>query len=73
MIDSDNPVVEPPGTEHPHPQVPSEPPKTTRKAKKNETTENIAEMGSTEVPTAKSNIHVMTIIGQIEGQPPIVI
>lgn len=67
MIDSDNPVVEPPGTEHPHPQVPSEPPKTTRKAKKNETTENIAEMGSTEVPTAKSNIHVMTIIGQIEG------
>ncbi|MCX7779337.1 MAG: ATP-dependent Clp protease proteolytic subunit [Negativicutes bacterium] len=29
--------------------------------------ENIQELGSTEVPTAKTNIHVMTIIGQIEG------
>lgn len=67
MTDSDNPVVEPPGTEHPHPQVPTEPAKTTRRAKKNVTTENIEQVGSTEVPTAKSNIHVMTIIGQIEG------
>ncbi len=67
MIDSDNPVVEPPGTEHPHPQVPAEPPKTARRAKKNPTIENIEQVGSTEVPVAKSNIHVMTIIGQIEG------
>ncbi|MDR3592220.1 MAG: ATP-dependent Clp protease proteolytic subunit [Negativicutes bacterium] len=67
MVDSDNPVVEPPGTEHPHPQIPPDAPKTSRRAKKNTTTENIEQVGSTEVPTAKSNIHVMTIIGQIEG------
>jgi ATP-dependent protease ClpP protease subunit len=29
--------------------------------------DNIQELGSTEIPTVKSNIHVMTIIGQIEG------
>lgn len=29
--------------------------------------ENIKEMGSAEIPAAKSNIHVMSIIGQIEG------
>jgi ATP-dependent protease ClpP protease subunit len=29
--------------------------------------ENIQEMGTPEVPVAKSNIHVITIIGQIEG------
>lgn len=66
MIQSDNPVVPQPGTEHPHPQGPAEAPKQ-RRAKKNATTENIEELGATEVPTAKTNIHVMTIIGQIEG------
>ncbi len=68
MIHSDNPVVPQPGTEHPHPQGPAEAPKQ-RRAKKNATTENIEELGATEVPTAKTNTHVMTIIGQIEGQP----
>ena len=67
MIQSDNPVVPQPGTEHPHPQVPAETPRQRRAAKKNATTENIEELGATEVPTAKTNIHVMTIIGQIEG------
>lgn len=66
MIQSDNPVVPQPGTEHPHPQGPAEPAKQ-RRTKKNVTTENIEELGATEVPTAKTNIHVMTIIGQIEG------
>ncbi len=65
MMQNDNPVVPQPGTEHPHPQGPAEAPK--RRAKKNVTTENIEELGATEVPTAKTNIHVMTIIGQIEG------
>lgn len=66
MIKDDNPVVPQPGTEHPHPQGPAEQPKT-RRAKRNATTENIEELGATEVPTAKTNIHVMTIIGQVEG------
>ncbi len=66
MIQNDNPVVPQPGTEHPHPQGPTEPAKQQR-AKRNAATENIEELGTTDVPTAKSNIHVMTIIGQIEG------
>ena len=66
MLENDNPVIPTPETEHP--RVPEhEPPKTTRRAKKNVTAENIEDMGSTQVPTAKTNIHVMTIIGQIEG------
>lgn len=69
MIDNDNPVVAPPGTNPEHPAItaPDAVPKKTRSGKKTETVEAIQEMGSTEVPTAKSNIHVMTIIGQIEG------
>lgn len=71
MIDNDNPVIAPPGTnpEQPGitPEQPVEPPKRSRQAKKSSQAENIQEFGSTEVPTAKSNIHVMTIIGQIEG------
>jgi ATP-dependent protease ClpP protease subunit len=67
-MDSDTPTVAPPGTQHPHPQMPPvEAPKTTRRAKKGTAAENIEELGTPEVPTAKSNIHVMTIIGQIEG------
>ena len=71
MIDNDNPVIAPPGTNPENPQIPpespSETPKRSRQAKKASPSENIQEFGSTEVPTAKSNIHVMTIIGQIEG------
>lgn len=37
------------------------------RAKKSVVNETIQDFGSTEVPTAKSNLHVMTIIGQIEG------
>lgn len=70
MIKSDNPTIAPPGTnpetplEHP---APAEPLKKNRVAKRTSTTENIQELGTVEVPIAKSNIHVMTIIGQIEG------
>jgi len=70
MLVNDNPVVEPPGTT---PQIPTEPPlhhepsKKVIKAKKVDAIESIQELGTTEVPTAKSNIHVMTIIGQVEG------
>ncbi|HWR43096.1 ClpP family protease [Sporomusa sp.] len=70
MIVNDNPVIAPPGTNPEEPQIapaPAEAPKRSRQAKKSGTTENIQELGSTEVPTAKTNIHVMTIIGQIEG------
>lgn len=70
MISNDNPVVAPPGTNPEQPMAPAQPteiPKKTRQAKKSKTVENIQELGSTEVPTAKSNVHVMTVIGQIEG------
>ncbi|MEN6411161.1 MAG: ATP-dependent Clp protease proteolytic subunit [Veillonellales bacterium] len=69
MIDNDNPVIAPPGTtpEHTEIPMPDAAPKKTQSSKKAGTVENIQEMGSTEVPTAKSNVHVMTIIGQIEG------
>jgi len=69
MIYNDNPVAPPPGLPEQHgaPATPGEAPRKTRQAKKNVTTENIQELGSTDVPTAKTNIHVMTIIGQIEG------
>lgn len=68
MLYNDNPVTAPPGVnpEHPAPVAPS-PAKKTRQAKKSSPVENIQELGTTEVPTAKTNIHVMTIIGQIEG------
>ena len=71
MIDNDNPVVAPPGINPEHPEIPHalpmDTPKKTRQARKSAPADNIQELGSTEVPTAKSNIHVMTIIGQIEG------
>jgi len=70
MSATDIPVPTTPDVPEPHPQIPPIPPDTTkisRRAKKNATTENIEELGTTEVPTAKTNIHVMTIIGQIEG------
>ncbi len=70
MIVNDNPVVAPPGVNPEEPHVtppPSETPKRSRQAKKSGPAENIQELGATEIPTAKTNIHVMTIIGQIEG------
>lgn len=70
MIVNDNPVVAPPGTnpETPQTQPPvTENPKRSKQARKSEIAENIQEFGAPEVPAAKSNIHVMTIIGQIEG------
>ena len=71
MLENDNPVVAPPGTNPEAPKVPGQVPQQPRKsrqaAKKSTQVENITELGSTEVPTAKSNVHVMTIIGQIEG------
>ncbi|EGO62114.1 ClpP family protease [Acetonema longum] len=42
-------------------------PEPKRRHRKSETVDNIREMGSTEIPTVKSNVHVMTIIGQVEG------
>lgn len=49
--------------------VNSEPevPETKRKKKTAITADNIKEFGSVEIPSAKTNIHVMSIIGQIEG------
>ncbi len=35
--------------------------------RRNKTADNIVELGTTEVPKAKSSIHTMVIIGQIEG------
>ena len=68
MIDNDNPVIAPPGTNPENPTEPALPAETPKKhrsasAKKGTAVENIQELGSTEVPTAKSNVHVMTIIG----------
>lgn len=70
MIYNDNPVVAPPGTNPERPNAPTQPsegPKKNRQSKKSTVADNIHDLGSTEIPTAKSNVHVMTIIGQIEG------
>ena len=66
MIDNDNPVVAPPGTDPNQPQHEPDVPKKTRKTKST-ATENIHELGTPEIPVAKTNVHIMTIIGQIEG------
>lgn len=70
MLVNDNPIVAPPRTSPeksnaPVPQI--EHSKRMVKAKKIDTLDNIQELGATEIPTAKTNIHVMTIIGQVEG------
>jgi hypothetical protein len=67
ILKNDNPLpeIEP----QPSPMPDQQPgPKKSKQAKKSSPTENIQEMGTPEIPVAKSNIHVMTIIGQIEGQ-----
>jgi ATP-dependent protease ClpP protease subunit len=67
-LHEDNPVVAPPGTNPEHPEeVPAKPTRKTRNLAKTAAAQNIQELGTGEVPTAKSNTHVMTIIGQIEG------
>jgi ATP-dependent protease ClpP protease subunit len=48
-------------------ETPASEPQKKSKLKKGAVADNIQELGSTEIPTVKSNIHVMTIIGQIEG------
>lgn len=67
MIENDNPTIEPPGTNPEAPKPTTEHTKKTVTARKTEAADNIQELGTTEVPTVKSNIHVMTIIGQVEG------
>lgn len=67
MLDNDNPVIEPPGTNPEQPKVPQEYLKKNITARKVDTLDNIQELGATTIPTAKTNIHVMTIIGQVEG------
>lgn len=67
MIDNDNPVVAPPGVDPNHPRQEPDSPKKTRKTHKATATENIQELGTPEVAVAKTNVHIMTIIGQIEG------
>ena len=47
--------------------LPANEPQKKNRLKKGTAADNIQELGSSEVPTVKSNVHVMTIIGQIEG------
>ncbi|AUW95457.1 ClpP family protease [Sulfobacillus sp. hq2] len=51
------------GNEAEEPQVPDQ----RQKKRHQDPGENIQEFGSTKIPTAKSSIHTMVIIGQIEG------
>ncbi len=62
MFKNDNPVVPTAKTE----EQPLEPSKQTR-SKKSAANEAIQDLGTPEIPLPKSNLHVMTIIGQIEG------
>lgn len=62
MIHNDNPVVAPPDGERREPASPS-----VETHQHTAATDSLRELGETKVATAKSNIHVMTIIGQIEG------
>lgn len=50
-----------------NPETPAAEPPKKNKLKKGSAADNIQELGSAEIPAVKSNIHVMTIIGQIEG------
>lgn len=68
MLIDDNSIIETPEINPESPKVPqTEHSKKLVKAKKVDTLENIEDLGATEIPTAKTNIHVMTIIGQVEG------
>ncbi|MDU2066151.1 MAG: ATP-dependent Clp protease proteolytic subunit [Sporomusaceae bacterium] len=63
MIHDDNPVVAPSPDKTNVPQQE----KSKTSLAKSPSAEAIEDLGTTEIPTAKSNLHVMTIIGQIEG------
>ena len=63
MFKDDNPVVVPELRPNEHPTEPAKP----SRSKKSAANENIQDLGTPEIPIAKSNLHVMTIIGQIEG------
>ena len=67
MLENDNPVIEPSGTNPENQKTQEETPKKNVIAKKADIVDNIQELGTTNIPVAKSNIHVMTIIGQVEG------
>lgn len=54
-----------PGIPEAEPQQPQKKRTTAKRA--DPTVENIEAMGTTDLPTNKSNIHCMTIIGQVEG------
>ncbi len=64
---NDNPIVEPPDTQPETPVIPVVPGSDTKKRAKTSVNDNIQELGTTDIPLPKSDIHVMTIIGQIEG------
>lgn len=49
------------------PQAQPKPRKQTQGVRKTDSTESIKEFGQVDVPTAQTNIHCLTIIGQIEG------
>lgn len=49
------------------PAAPAAEPQKKNRLKKDTAADNIQELGAAEIPSVKSNIHVMTIIGQIEG------
>lgn len=61
------PIPTQPAPEMPEaePQQPMKKRSTAKRA--NPTVENIETMGTTDLPTNKSNIHLLTIIGQVEG------
>ena len=50
-----------------NPDAPQTEPQKKSRLKKGTVADNIQELGSAEVPSVKSNVHVMSIIGQIEG------
>jgi ATP-dependent protease ClpP protease subunit len=67
MLESRSNPVSSPNIQPENPEAPASEPQKKSKLKKGTVADNIQELGSTEVPTVKSNVHVMTIIGQIEG------
>lgn len=59
-----------PGTNPEHHEQPNQDPNTERTritGKSKNTLDTVKEIGATQVPEVKSNIHCLTIVGQIEG------
>lgn len=61
MVKNDNPVVEPNMPNIPQTPAPQD------RDEANPANQNLQDFGSSKIPVDKSNLHVMTIIGQIEG------